>query len=130
MPLIQDPVSKLMEHVLGFQNVRHDVIASNIANSNTPGFKAFDIHLRQQIGAGEQLVPLTSNPRHLMMGEDLMRSGAEIVRSREPSRLDGNNVNLDVQLMKLMENRTMYSVAMELKDRWGNLKPVARDVNR
>ena len=127
MPLIEDPMVKLMSQVLGFTNLRQDVISSNIANANTPGYKAFDVVLEQTMGGGKSLAPRTSNARHMVMSLN-DTSAAKVQRSNEPARLDGNNVNLDVQLMKLMENRTMYQVAMELKDRWHALKPYARDV--
>ena len=110
MPMIPDPTSKLIEQVLGFRNLRHDVIASNIANANTPGYKAFDLVLQKQM---DETTPLDRS---------------RLVRSREPARLDGNNVSLDQELRKLLENRTMYEVGMELMDRWGSLKKIAREV--
>ena len=51
-----------------------------------------------------------------------------LVRSSNPARLDGNNVSVDQELGKLLENRTMYEVGMELMDRWGSLKKIAREV--
>ncbi len=110
MPMIPDPTSKLIEQVLGFRNLRHDVIASNIANANTPGYKAFDLVLQEQI---DKMTPLDRS---------------RLVRSREPARLDGNNVVVDQELQKLLENRTMYDVVMELMDRWGSLKKIAREM--
>lgn len=110
MPLIEDPTSKLIEQVLVFRNLRHDVIASNIANANTPGYKAFDLVLQEQ------------------MDETMPLDRSRLVRSREPARLDGNNVSVDQELQKLLENRTMYEVGMELMDRWGSLKKIAREV--
>ena len=110
MPLIEDPTSKLIEQVLGFRNLRHDVIASNIANANTPGYKAFDLVLEEKMH-GTQPVDRT-----------------RLVRSSNPAGLDGNNVSMDQEIGKLLENRTMYEVGMELMDRWGSLKKVAREV--
>ncbi|MFQ5513721.1 MAG: flagellar basal body rod protein FlgB [Myxococcota bacterium] len=129
MPLIDDPVSRLMEQVLGFANLRQDVIASNLANANTPGYRAFDLVLQESLGSGPSLEPARSDPRHLSLGgSDGLPSGAELKPSNAPARLDGNNVNLDQELMKMLENRFLYQAAMELRDRWGNLKPVARDL--
>ena len=129
MPLINDPLAKVMKHVLGYSSIRHDAIASNIANPSTPGYKAFDVVLRERVGGGKELTPRTSHPRHMAMGVGgTERTGAEIVRSKAPAKLDGNNVNLDVELMKMLENRVLYQASMELMDRWGALKPYAREV--
>ena len=128
MPLIADPLGTLLKQVLAFRNLRHDTIASNIANANTPGYKAFDVVLREQVNGMKPLEPTKSHSRHMSMDAADGSQGVRVVRSREPARLDGNNVSLDQELAKLMENRAMYQVGMELLDRWGNLKPVARDV--
>jgi flagellar basal-body rod protein FlgB len=129
MPLIEDPLTKLMEQVMGFTNLRQDVIASNIANANTPGYSAFDIVLRETMDGSKKLEPATSHPRHMSMNASSSTpTGASVERSREPARLDGNNVSLDKELMKMLENRVRYQVTMELNDRWNGLKRVARDV--
>ena len=118
-----------MEQVLGFVNRRQDLISSNIANANTPGYTAFDIVLKGSMDSAASLQPRTSSPRHMTLeSSGSAPTGARLERSSEPARLDGNNVNLDDELRKLLENRIMYQVAMELKDRWGKLKPVARGV--
>ncbi len=128
MPLIEDPASKLLDQVLAFRNLRHDVIASNIANANTPGYKAFDVILRERVGAMKPIEPKRTHPRHMTQSESASPGGLRFERSREPARLDGNNVSLDLELGKLMENRVMYEVGMELMDRWGSLKTIAREV--
>ncbi len=128
MPLIEDPASKLLDQVLAFRNLRHDVIASNIANANTPGYKAFDVILREHAGAMKPIEPNRTHPRHLTQSDPASPGGLRFERSREAARLDGNNVSLDQELGKLMENRVMYEVGMELMDRWGSLKTIAREV--
>ena len=128
MPLIEDPASKLLDQVLAFRNLRHDVIASNIANANTPGYKAFDVILRERTGAMQPIEPNRTHPRHMTQSGSASSGGLRFERSSEPARLDGNNVSLDQELGKLMENRVMYEVGMELMDRWGSLKTIAREV--
>ncbi len=128
MPLIEDPIAKLVEQVLGFRNQRHEVIASNIANANTPGYKAFDVILRERVDGMKPLEPTRTHARHLSQSESTTSESIRLERSREPARLDGNNVSLDQELGKLLENRVMYEVGMELRDRWGGLKKIAREV--
>ena len=49
MGLIDNPLASVLEKVLAYHSRRHDVIASNIANANTPGYTAFDLVLRQRL---------------------------------------------------------------------------------
>jgi len=127
MPLIEDSTSKLIEQVLGFRNLRHDVITANVANANTPGYKAFDLILQKRMD-GMALEPTRTNARHLTQEESPRLKGTRLVPSPAPARLDGNNVSLDQEFGKLLENRMLYEAGMELMDRWGSLKKVAREV--
>jgi flagellar basal-body rod protein FlgB len=128
MPLISNPLSGVLKHVLNFHDQRHDVIASNVANANTPGYKAFDVVLDQHMGGQKQIEPLRSDPRHMVMGASEIAAGARVETSKATARLDGNNVSLDDEFMKLSQNRTMYAVAFELMDRWGGMNKTAREV--
>ncbi len=128
MGLIRDPLKPLLDRALAFQSLRQSVIASNIANANTPGFKAFDLVLRDRLEGLKPLQPTRSHPLHMSASESLNRLGAEVVRSRAAARPDGNNVSLDQEMLKLMENRMRYVATFELMDRWGALGRYAREV--
>ena len=116
MSLIPNPLSTVLEQVLAFQNGRHNAIASNIANANTPGYRSFDLVL-SGYGAGSAGNATT-----------LEAIGARLVRSDSPPRLDGNNVSLEDEFVKLMQNRMRYQATFELMDRWGALMPIAREI--
>lgn len=127
MGLIPNPLSSVLEGILAYQDRRHDVISGNIANANTPGYRAFDLVLK---GSMDQMQPLEarrSQAGHLSMDERLDRLGARVMRSEAPGRLDGNNVSMEQEFVKLMENRMRYNAAFELMDRWGSLMPLARE---
>jgi len=124
MPLISNPTTQILEHVLRFRDQRHDLIAANLANASTPGYRAFDLALNQALGDG----PLSlqgSDPRHFATQS---AASGRTVASNAPARLDGNNVSLEDELLKLLENRTLYQTAFELRDRLASLTGLARDV--
>ena len=127
MGLTNDPTIQIMKHVLRFQNARHDVLATNVANATTPGYRAFDLVLQDRIGQSV-LEPRRTDPRHLSMTDRLSRAGGEIVRSRATPRLDGNNVSLDQEFMKLTENQMMYQATFQLMDKWGSLSRISREL--
>ncbi len=126
MGLIDNPLSSVLEKVLAHHSLRHDVIASNIANANTPGYTAFDLALRTRLDEAAPLLVRTSDSRH-MSSERLDESGSRLQKSRAPAGLDGNNVSLEQEFLKLSENGMLYQVTFELMDKWGGLNPIARD---
>ena len=129
MPLIPNPTVKLLEYVLSYRNQRHDVIAANLANANTPGYRAFDLELDEAAStASRRVEPLRTDPRHLGAPSTQESVGVQPVASEAPARLDGNNVSLEDELLKLLENRTLYQTAFELRDRIANLTSLAREI--
>jgi flagellar basal-body rod protein FlgB len=129
MPLIANPTTSLLEHVLRFRNQRHDVIAANIANADTPGFRAFDLELSERLAGPDGGLALTrSNARHLGSGAAYGSAAGTPVATRDAARLDGNNVSLDSEFIKLTENRLMYQTAFELYDGFGAITRAAREV--
>ena len=127
MALIPDPTSQLIEHVLRFRNHRQDVIAANIANANTPGYRGFDVVLDQKLQATQGAALRRTDPRHIAGPALSPDVGAKLSPSNERPRLDGNNVSVEQEFVKLMENRTMYVTAFELRDKLGGFARVARE---
>jgi flagellar basal-body rod protein FlgB len=128
MELIPNPLKTALERVLGFHDARHEVIASNLANANTPGYTAFDLVLRERLGESGPLAPARSDARHLAESPELEAAGARRVASREPARLDGNNVYLEQEFTRLVDNRMRYQALVELLDRWNGLGSIAREL--
>jgi flagellar basal-body rod protein FlgB len=128
MPLIDNPTADRLARVLAYHNERHDVLASNVANANTPGYRAFDLVLRKELEESGKIEPLRSDPRHQSLDRTLSQIPAELERSRAPARLDGNNVSLEQEFLRMLENRVRYETGMELLDRWKALGRIAREV--
>jgi flagellar basal-body rod protein FlgB len=79
------------------------VTAGNLANLNTPGYRtreaSFDDVLTNQVRGAESAV--RTHPGHLASGDDGV--GADHAREVEglPARRDGNNVELDRELLQM-----------------------------
>jgi flagellar basal-body rod protein FlgB len=114
--------------VLQYRDQRHDVIAANIANANTPGYRAFDLVLSDALGGGAPLALTRTDPRHIAPEGRSTSFGGQTVASNAPPRLDGNNVSLDSEFIKLTENRIMYQTAFELHDKLKSLSRAAREL--
>ena len=83
---------------------RQRVTADNIANVQTPGFLAgrvdFESTLRSEIANGE--TPVVSQ--------------RAVTRSLDPTRTDGNNVNLDTETIIQTETGLRYQLAINALD--------------
>jgi len=98
---------------------RQRVIASNIANADTPGYKARDFDFAQALQqAGETQAAAgpgtqgTSNPRHIPLqpaGADPARPGYAL--QTEPA-LDNNSVDMDRERAAFMDNAVRYEATL------------------
>src|SRR5262245_9349545 len=86
-----------MVRLLGACELRARVVSANIANSNTPGYV-------RQVVRFEDLLR-----EELEDGGDTREVAPEVARDLEtPARPDGNNVNLELELNGMRENRLLY----------------------
>jgi flagellar basal-body rod protein FlgB len=102
MSMIDTPAIRGLERVLDQSAFRHQVIASNLANIDTPGFKTRDI--REFAGALEQA----------MAGDDPapFRPVAHPIRGLL-ERADGNNVSVERESLLLAQNQLRFQVAAQ-----------------
>jgi len=109
----------LLEKAMSLQTRRNAVIASNVANRETPGYRAQDIVFEKELEAAfysDRPGPLkVSDPRHFdgVKREPLeLVTGTQINSFNPDPRMDGNTVNLDKEMAKLAENQLMYQASV------------------
>ncbi|MFK7962754.1 MAG: flagellar basal body rod protein FlgB [Burkholderiaceae bacterium] len=111
---------------------RQQVLSSNIANADTPGFKARDFNFSDALasqlksqtsasghanldGRGQASV-LTTDPRHMSTttrgGENAASLTTLKFRTADQASLDGNTVNLDMERANFAENSLRYEAAL------------------
>lgn len=112
MPVDLSSVNAL-EAALTFHRERHTVLAGNVANLDTPGFRSADL-TRTVPGDPAQLA--TTRPEHLASAPapDWKLSFDDGGALQTP---DGNAVSLERELAKIDANRTRYATATELVSR-------------
>jgi flagellar basal-body rod protein FlgB len=109
----------LIDRALSLQTRRNSLLASNIANRETPGYRAQDLVFEKQLtkalhssGPG----PLrTSDPQHFdgIEREPLELVEGERINSFNPDpSMDGNTVDLDTEMAKLAENQLMHQLTV------------------
>jgi flagellar basal-body rod protein FlgB len=100
-----------LERQIHAANVRHGVIASNIANVDTPGYKARDVKFDEALETATIELRKTS-PAH--MGNSDGASGEKVAVESRASWGDGNNVELDMEVAKMTENAVFFQTAVTL----------------
>ncbi len=94
--------------------LKTELISSNIANIDTPGYKAkdlkFDHYLQESM---DDLNLKTTNPKHIR-DESSVVEGNLIVENSKPGRADGNNVNVEEEMLKLVKNNIDYNITVQL----------------
>jgi flagellar basal-body rod protein FlgB len=113
-----------LQKALDLRVINNRVITSNLANVDTPGFKAhrldFEASMQQAIEQIEASgVDPNAPPDLNALARDAFGSDTEINPIIEPTNepvttLDGNNVNMEGELSRLGHNATMYRVTAQL----------------
>ncbi len=130
MDLFQDPTLQAMGPYMSRLSKRHQIVASNLANIDTPGYKTKDVsfHATIQELVNETRMPQrTSKPEHGQGGLPGFSGAQPYEVPGLVSRMDQNNVDLDKELMKLSETSFGYSMMAEILK--GKFRTLAISIN-
>jgi flagellar basal-body rod protein FlgB len=122
----------VMEAAMNASGLRHRVISSNIANSETPGFKGsrveFEEELSKWMTEEDKTRLTTTDPRHRSRVSSQMPKLKVIKNTSDSMRLDGNNVDIDVESTKLAKNTLHYNaLATQVYQYFSQLRTAMRD---
>jgi flagellar basal-body rod protein FlgB len=119
---------------LQLQAERGRVLASNIANADTPNYKARDFDFQQalaaatQVGASSgQLTPTRTNAGHLTGTGASAGSPSLLYRAPLQSAIDGNTVDLDTERANFAENSVRYEATLRFLN--GQIKQMMTAIN-
>ncbi len=110
MPVNIDKALGNLPGNLTLYSQRSDLLASNIANADTPGYKARDIDFRAVLAkaGGETLAPVTTNPAHLSLDGNGPAGAEPLYRVPLQPALDGNTVDAHVEQSQFTQNAVRY----------------------
>ncbi|MFZ2619630.1 MAG: flagellar basal body rod protein FlgB [Alphaproteobacteria bacterium] len=109
---IQPSLSAALSHRMNHLVARQGVVAGNVANSETPNFKARDLGFKKLFDSNSSIAMATTNSKHLNPN-----GAVSAGNRREHSNdmvLDGNSVQLDQEMLKLNEIQLNYRMATQL----------------
>ena len=104
------------ERSLDYRSMRHNIVTTNIANADTPGFKAKDVRfesvLQRALEKDRGITLAKTHVNHLEGGgrvDILTTAEPDIVKTESPiASFDGNTVSVDTEMYKLTENSLLY----------------------
>ena len=120
MPISFDSALGIHQQALSLRTTRTEMLASNIANADTPGYKARDIDFKSALQASVDKHPQfqstdflrTTNPRHIPL--DVSETNFEtLYRVPNQSALDGNTVDEQLEKSAFAENALRYQASLE-----------------
>ncbi len=100
---------KKLEPYVDFTWKRHKILLSNIANADTPNYRAKDLTFLKELNR----IPLKrTNPKHITYSHKEDFKVIELKRNLIGN--DRNNVSLEEEMAKLAQNRIAYEVYMKM----------------
>ena len=110
----------LLQKSLNVRSVQHQTLSSNVANADTPNYKAFEVAVDEELrrlGTGRPRIQLArTQSGHLPVGRtETDRVTLKNAPTPELSlRADGNTVDLDRTMGELSENTMKYKTSAQL----------------
>ena len=130
---IADRTIDILQKSLDLRAQKQQVIASNIANADTPGYKAqkmsFEDNLRQAINRPEMAGKSTNSKHFPISGGSISAVHATISQELGLSSFgDGNTVSVDDEMLDLAENQLLFEASSQIiKKKFSMLKFAAGD---
>jgi len=113
----------LIKDALDFRAARQDMIASNIANADTPFYRPRDVSFEDalankaadlQKSSADKLTLAQTDSKHIALkNEKSSYKATTFFRDGHMARNDGNSVDLDVETTEMSKNSIMFNALIQ-----------------
>ena len=117
---VSDKTLHALTTALNFREMRQELISSNVANANTPGFKAkkldFEEALARALDVDGQMKMNATDGRHYNVGGGGFNNLEPEIYD-DPNGVvseNGNTVDVEAEMAKMAENKLMYDALVQL----------------
>ena len=114
-----DDALRFHQTALSLRAARQELLASNIANADTPNYKARDVDFASALqnalaGTSSKLPVVQTSPMHFggSAGDSILGSPVMYRRPVQPSA-DGNTVDMDVERAQFADNALRYEASVK-----------------
>jgi flagellar basal-body rod protein FlgB len=113
-----DDALRFNQTALTLRAARQELIASNIANADTPNYKARDIDFASALqgalaGSSARLPMATTAGSHLSAGNTGGPGAPVMYRTAVQPSADGNTVDMDVERAQFADNALRYEASVK-----------------
>jgi len=112
-----DNAFSFQQQALGLRAQRQQVLAANIANADTPNYKARDFDFAAVLkdavaGRSAGNLALTTTSTSHIQGGGAAGPARLMYRAETQSSVDGNTVNMDIERAQFAENAVQYEAGI------------------
>jgi flagellar basal-body rod protein FlgB len=117
---VNDKTLKALTTALNFREMRQELISSNVANANTPGYKAkkldFESALARALDVDGQMRMNATDGRHHNVGNGGFNNLEPEIYD-DPNGVvseNGNTVDVEAEMARMAENKLMFDALVQL----------------
>ncbi len=128
--IFQSTTIPVLQQVVGFTEARHNVLAGNIANLDTPGYRSRDLSVEDfQTRLREAIEHKNGASRVRSPGDPPALSSSHMADVAKNSQSilyhDGSNVGLEFQVTEMVKNQLQHNLALTIMSSQMRLLQVA-----
>lgn len=119
----------LLDQGLNYSAQKQKIISQNIANVDTPNYKAKDVSFNAflQNALGESLQAYRTDPRHLDFSGSGVDGSQIVTRPNVQYNSNGNSVDMDQEMSDLATNQIYYdALVQQVNSKFATLQNVIR----
>ncbi|RYY04148.1 MAG: flagellar basal body rod protein FlgB [Gammaproteobacteria bacterium] len=131
MSISFDSALGIHESALRVRGQRAGILANNLANIDTPNYKARDLDfkqiLSQKTGESNQFGMQATNERHISVGDAFGEDSDLLYRTPQQPSIDGNTVEDQIEHAEYMKNTLAFQASFQfLNSKFQSLKSAIR----
>jgi flagellar basal-body rod protein FlgB len=96
-------------------SARESLIAGNVANASTPGYRASDLQPFSAVLDSTEISMVTTDPGHMTPTQDELTSARVVESDASDETLSGNSVRLEQEMINLGNVNREYSMSTNIK---------------
>lgn len=124
MKLFSNTISTL-ENAINYANTKQKVISQNIANVDTPNYKAKEVTFKDTLN--QTMEAKLTNTRHIPFSASSSSSSKVVTRTDVAYNSNGNSVDMDKEMTDLATNQIYYNALIErISGKFNSLQTVIR----
>jgi flagellar basal-body rod protein FlgB len=96
-------------------SARQIAVAGNVANANTPGYRALDVQPFSTFLDSSPIALASTDPGHITAADAILTSLQEVETESDDESLSGNTVNLERQMINLGDVSRDFSMTANIR---------------